>query len=65
MDLEPGMELILVSGRGERVKCDLPGGEPVVLRRAHNGVQILFPERPRRDPQLLTDKNQQDEPGSA
>jgi len=65
MELEAGMTEILDSGRGTFVKCDLPDGEPVVLRRAHNGVQLLFPDRPRREPLLLPDKNQQDEPGNA
>ena len=63
MDVQEGVEKILESIQGTRVPCDLPDGEPIILRRSYNGVQFLFPDRARRDPQLLTTERQQDEPG--
>lgn len=63
MELEDGMNEMLASPRGSRVKADLPSGEGVILIRKGNGIQILYPDRPRREPMLLPDKAQQSEPG--
>jgi len=63
VELEEGMHEMLASRKGSRVNADLPSGEGVILIRKGNGIQVLYPDRPRREPMLLPDKRQQDEPG--
>jgi len=63
VELEEGMEAMLAGRKGGRLNADLPSGEGVILIRKANGIQILYPDRPRREPMLLPDKRQQDEPG--
>lgn len=63
MDDESAMQEILDNKRGHRVNTHLPSGEPVVLRRTHNGIQMLFPERRRRYGVNLSIGRQQDKLG--
>ena len=64
MTLEEGVTEILANGRGFRVVVTMDDGETSVLRRAREGMQISFPNRPKSEPLLLASGSQQDEPGS-
>ena len=64
MELEAAAQEILENQQGHRVEALLANGELVVVRRAKNGYQVTFPDRPRREPQTLSAGRQQDEPGT-
>ena len=64
MELEVATQEILDNQQGHRVEALLANGELVVIRRAKNGYQVTFPDRPRREAIDVSTGRQQDEPGT-
>lgn len=63
LDLEVAVQEIQDNQQGHRVEALTAQGELVVIRRAKQGYQVTFPDRPRREAQTLSAGRQQDEPG--
>lgn len=53
------MQEILDNRRGHRVITTNDEGEVMILRRTKNGIQLLFPDRPRRSELNLSASRQQ------